>query len=146
MWINSPVAPTPSIREEEEFLLSSFYRERWVSGSRHSFRRTDHHAWNNRRHGRGSPDFPNSPYKRRRRIFYCLLSIEGDEGGCPVSATPPVTQNRLAAVSWTCSTNHPEGLTCLSLTGSRAEGGGCQPCQCDFHDFSYPSLFIGKSG
>ena len=22
--------------------------------------------------------FPNSPYKRRRRIFYCLLSIEGE--------------------------------------------------------------------
>ena len=82
------------IREEEEFLSSSFYRGRWGG------------AWS-----------PRPPSPRCR----------------PVVMTMP------------CSTNSPEGLTCLSPTRSRAEGDGCQPCQPDFRDFSLSLLFIGKS-
>ena len=91
-------------------------------------------------------DFPNSPYKRKKKNFYYLPFYRGRRGGCLASVTPPVAWCRLMVTALPCSMNHPEGLTRLSLTASRREGGGCQPCQCDFHDFSYSSLFIGKSG
>ena len=87
--------------------------------------------------------FSKRPYKRKKKNFYCLLSIER-RGGCPVSATL-IACCRHMVMSLPCSKNHPEGLTCLRPTASRAEGGGCQSCQPDFRDFSYPSLFIGKS-
>ena len=88
--------------------------------------------------------FSKRPYKRKKKNFYCLLSIER-RGGCPVSATL-IACCRHMVMSLPCSKNHPEGLTCLRPTASRAEGGGCQPCQPDFHDFSLSLLFIGESG
>ena len=59
---------------------------------------------------------------------------------------PLPTSRRPVVTTLPCSKKHPEGLTRLSPTASRREGGGCQSCQPDFCDFSYPSLFIGKSG
>ena len=87
--------------------------------------------------------FSKRPYKRKKKNFYCLLSIER-RGGCPVSATL-IACCRHMVMSLPCSKNHPEGLTCLRPTASRAEGGGCQPCQPDFHDFSLSLLFKGES-
>ena len=89
--------------------------------------------------------FPNSLYKRKKKNFYSLLSIEGDRPGHLVSVTPPVACCRPMVTAMPCSTNRRLGLTRLSPTASRHEGGGCQPCQPDFRDFFLPSLFIGKS-
>ena len=87
--------------------------------------------------------FSKRPYKRKKKNFYCLLSIER-RGGCPVSATL-IACCRHMVMSLPCSKNHPEGLTRLRPTASRAEEGGCQPCQPDFHDFSLSLLFKGES-
>ena len=88
--------------------------------------------------------FPKRPYKRRRRIFIVFFSIEGEGGGCPVSATL-IARCRPMVMSLPCSRNHRLGLTCLRPTASRAEGGVRQSRQPDFGLFSLPSLFIRKS-
>ena len=75
--------------------------------------------------------FSKRPYKRKKKNFYYLPFYRGRRGGCLASVTPPVAWCRLMVTALPCSMNHPEGLTRLSLTASRREGGGCQPCQCD---------------
>ena len=90
--------------------------------------------------------FPKRPYKRKKKNFYCLPFYRGRRGGFPVPVTLPSPVAGLVVITVPCSTNHRLGLTCLSPTASRAEGGVRQSCQPDFGLFSLLLLFIGKSG